>query len=77
MTATTYVRADKDEIVVDVTGADPAAAQTASVDLRSGRHPTAAANGAIGALAETWVDTNYSGGPSVAAPARRSGRLRR
>jgi hypothetical protein len=63
MTATTYVRADKDEIVVDVTGADPSSTQTATVDLQSGRHPTAAANGAIGTLAETWVDdANYSGG---------------
>ena len=62
MTATTYVRADKDEIVVDVTGADPASTQTASVNLQSGRHPTAAASGSTATLAETWVDDGSSGG---------------
>ncbi|WP_158973333.1 ricin-type beta-trefoil lectin domain protein [Streptomyces griseus] len=31
MTATIYTRADKDELVVDVTGADPASAQTAQL----------------------------------------------
>src|SRR5262249_6632811 len=63
MTATTYVRADKDEIVVDVTGADPNTTQTARINLQSGRNPTAGANGAIARLAETWVDTgSFSGG---------------
>src|SRR3954471_22067377 len=42
MTATTYVRADKDELVVDVTGADPASAQTATIDLQAGRKATPA-----------------------------------
>ncbi len=63
MTATTYVRADKDELVVDVTGADPASSQTASINLQSSRHPTAASSGPIGTLAETWVDdASYTGG---------------
>src|SRR3954447_1544492 len=63
MTATTYVRADKDEIVVDVTGADPNTTQTARINLQSGRNPTAGASGAIARLAETWVDTgSFSGG---------------
>src|SRR6266568_3389664 len=52
MTATVYVRADKDELVVDVTGADPAVAQTAQLGLWSGRSPQAAASGAIATLAE-------------------------
>lgn len=56
MTATTYVRADKDELVVDVTGANPAAAQTAQVNLQAGRSPQAGASGGIARLAETWVD---------------------
>jgi hypothetical protein len=56
MTATVYVRADKDELVVDVTGANPATAQTARINLWSGRSPVAAASGSIGTLAETWTD---------------------
>jgi hypothetical protein len=56
MTATTYVSADRDELVIDVTGADPAAAQTAQVNLQSGRNPEAGADGRIARLAETWVD---------------------
>ena len=63
MTATTYVRADKDELVVDVTGADPNTTQTARINLQTGRNPTAGADGAIGRLAETWVDTgSFTGG---------------
>jgi len=64
MTATTYVRADKDELVVDVTGADPASAQTATIDLQSGRNATPAASGAIATLAETWVDDATYTGPN-------------
>ena len=44
MTARIYVRADSDELVVDVTGADPASTQTATVTLWSGRSPQAAAS---------------------------------
>src|SRR3954447_13776648 len=64
MTATTYVRADKDELIVDVTGADPAATQTATIDLQAGRNATAAASGAIATLAETWVDDASYTGPN-------------
>ena len=56
MSATVYVRADKDELVVDVTGANPNTAQTATVNLWSGRSPVAAASGSIATLAETWTD---------------------
>ncbi|WP_052681906.1 RICIN domain-containing protein [Saccharothrix sp. ST-888] len=62
MSATIYVRADKDELVVDVTGADPNTAQTATVNLWSGRTPTAAASGSVATLAETWVDNNATTG---------------
>lgn len=64
MTATTYVRADKDEIVTDVTGADPSAEQTASVDLQAGRNPTAAltADHTAGVLSETWIDNQSASG---------------
>jgi beta-galactosidase len=61
MTATTYMRADKDELVVDVTGADPRTAQTARIQLWDPRTPTAVAAGALGTLAETWTDTRGSG----------------
>jgi hypothetical protein len=52
-----WVPAQKDELVVDVSGADPGVVQTASVELWPGRSPTATAQGAIGSLAETWVDS--------------------
>jgi len=57
MTLTAYVRADSQEFVVDVTGADANAMQTAQIQLWSGRAPTAKASGAIATLAETWQDT--------------------
>jgi hypothetical protein len=56
MSATTYIRADKDELVVDVTGADPTTTQTAQVNLQAGRSPQAGAADGIARLAETWVD---------------------
>lgn len=61
MTATIYTRADKDELVVDVTGADPGSAQTAQLALWSGRSPQALASGKIATLGETWVDNTQSG----------------
>jgi hypothetical protein len=51
-----WVPSGKDELIVDVTGANPNTTQTANVHLWSGRAPTAAASGKIGTLAETWVD---------------------
>ena len=71
MTATTYVRADKDELVVDVTGADPNSTQTARINLQSGRNPTA---GADGAIATTGRDVGGHRQLPPAAPARRSAR---
>jgi hypothetical protein len=61
MTAQIYLRADADELVVDVSGANPNSTQTAQGALWSGRSPQAGASGAIGTLAETWVD-NATGG---------------
>ncbi|GCF10234.1 hypothetical protein KDI_37980 [Dictyobacter arantiisoli] len=60
ITARSYVRADKDELVVDVTGANPTQTQTVQVHLWSGRSPSTAASGSLATLAETWVD---NGGP--------------
>jgi hypothetical protein len=57
MTASIYVRADKDEMIVDVTGANPSVTQTATASLWTGRSPTAATSGSTGTLAETWADS--------------------
>jgi hypothetical protein len=61
MTATIYVRATSDELVVDVTGANPSVTQTVQAYLWSPRAPAAAASGKIATLAETFQD-NYLGG---------------
>ncbi|MBO0840632.1 MAG: hypothetical protein J2O49_07425 [Sciscionella sp.] len=61
MTATSYVRADSDELVVDVTGADPNVTQTADLKLWSPRNPTANAAGGLGTLAESWTDERGAG----------------
>jgi hypothetical protein len=61
MTLKAWVSATKDELVVDVTGADPNAQQSATVSLWSGRAPQAAASGGIGTLAETWLDNQEAG----------------
>src|SRR5579859_4636544 len=61
MTMQAWVPAGKDELVVNVTGANPSAPQTADLHLWSGRSPTAAASGAIGTLAQTWVDNSQTG----------------
>ena len=61
MSLTAWVPAGKDELVVDVAGANPGTRQTASVNLWSGRTPTASASGAIASLAQSWVDNSQSG----------------
>jgi hypothetical protein len=61
MTATIYLRADKDEVVVDVTGAAPGTTQTAQVQLWSGRSPKAQVTGGVGLLAQTWKDDTNPG----------------
>lgn len=53
-----WVSSGKDELIVDVTGANPNTTQTANVHLWSGRGPSAAASGKIGTLAETWADNS-------------------
>ena len=61
MTAKAYVKASSDELVVDVTGADPNAVQTADVHLWQPRTPAVSADGAVGALSQTWQDVNRPG----------------
>jgi hypothetical protein len=57
MTATTYVRADAPEMIVEVTGADPSSMQSVQIQLWSPRAPMAQASGNVALLAETWQDT--------------------
>ena len=61
MSMQAWVPAGKDELVVNVTGANPGTQQTATLNLWSGRSPSAAASGAIGSLAQTWVDNSQTG----------------
>jgi hypothetical protein len=61
MSLQAWVPANKDELVVEVTGAPAGAAETASLNLWSGRSPAASASGAYGALAQTWVDNSQTG----------------
>jgi hypothetical protein len=61
MTMQAWVPAGKDELVINVTGANPSTQQTATLSLWSGRSPATAASGAIGSLAQTWVDNSQTG----------------
>ncbi|MBS2966994.1 putative Ig domain-containing protein, partial [Actinocrinis puniceicyclus] len=61
MTLTAWVASGKDELVVDVTGANPNAQASASVSLWSGRTPAASASGAVASLAQSWSDNSQSG----------------
>lgn len=61
MTLKAWVSSRSDVLIVDVTGADPASTQTASVNLWPGRDPAASAAGGIGTLAETWADNKQTG----------------
>ncbi|GAB2607431.1 glycosyl hydrolase family 95 catalytic domain-containing protein [Kribbella endophytica] len=56
MSARSYIRADADQFVLEVTGADPGKQQTADLKLWDGRTPTASAANAVAALAETFHD---------------------
>lgn len=61
MSLKAWISTRSDELIVDVSGANPNIAQTASVYLWSGRKPTAAVNGTMGTLAETWADNSGYG----------------
>ena len=63
MSLTAYVQVSTDTFVVDVTGADPNANQTAELRLWPPRTPQATAAGKTGMLAQTWID-NYGPGAS-------------
>jgi alpha-L-fucosidase 2 len=61
MSLRAYVQPDADMLVIDVTGADPAKAQTAVLHLWEPRKPTASAHGAMAMLAESWLDNEEPG----------------
>jgi Concanavalin A-like lectin/glucanases superfamily len=61
MSMKAWVSTTSDELIIDVSGARPDIAQTASVSLWSGRHPAAAVSGTTGTLAETWQDNSGYG----------------
>ncbi|MDT4977599.1 MAG: alpha-L-fucosidase 2 [Pseudonocardiales bacterium] len=61
MSMKAWVSSAKDELIIDVTGANPGIAQTASINLWSGRKPTAAVSCTVGTLAETWIDQGQQG----------------
>jgi hypothetical protein len=63
LTVTAYVQVSTDTFVVDVTGADPNATQTAELRLWPPRTPQATVSGETGQLAQTWVD-RYGPGAS-------------
>jgi len=60
-TAVTYVDDQLDVMVVDVKGADPKVLQSAELRLWSPRKAEVALESDLGALAETWQDTNELG----------------
>ncbi len=61
MSLTAWVASGKDELVVDVTGANPGTRVSANVNLWNGRTPAASASGAIASLAQSWSDNSQSG----------------
>jgi hypothetical protein len=61
MSMKAWVSSAKDELIIDVSGADPSLTQSASVYLWSGRKPAANVTGKVGTLAETWVDNSGYG----------------
>jgi hypothetical protein len=61
MSMKAWVSTAKDELIIDVRGANPNVTQTASIYLWPGRNPTAAVSGKVGILSETWVDNSGYG----------------
>ncbi|GGG98054.1 glycosyl hydrolase family 95 catalytic domain-containing protein [Silvibacterium dinghuense] len=56
-----WVEAETDALVVDVTGLDPHAAQTAVLALWPPRAPQVELRDGLGTLAETWIDNTEPG----------------
>jgi hypothetical protein len=61
MSLQAYVQPDADLLVIDVAGADPSKPQTAILTLWAPRKPQARVHGAVGVLAESWIDNDEPG----------------
>lgn len=61
MTATAYIRADADELVVSVTGAGPAIEQQVEFHLWQPRQSSAHASAGIATLEDSWKDQGQPG----------------
>ena len=61
MSAKIYVDSSSDNLIIDVTGANPSATQQASLSLAPPRAPKAEAAGNTAMLSETWVDDKQPG----------------
>jgi alpha-L-fucosidase 2 len=70
MSAKVFVQPGADVLIVDVAGAKPTEPQTVVLHLWAPRSPHAAARGAVGVLAESWIDNKNPG-----ASGRRFGSL--
>jgi alpha-L-fucosidase 2 len=61
MTAIAYIQPDTDTLVVEVTGAPAGKEQTAQLKLWAPRAPSAAVNGKVGWLSQSWIDDKNPG----------------
>jgi len=61
ISATVYIQPQSDTLIIDVTGADPAQLQTATLQLWEPRAPKTIAQKSVGILAETWLDNRDPG----------------
>ena len=61
ISATVYLQPQSDTLIIDVTGADPAQPQTATLQLWEPRAPKTTAQNSVGILAETWLDNQDPG----------------
>lgn len=61
MTATAYVQADTDTLIIDVTGAKADEVQTAQLRLWAPRTTNAVAKAGVGLLSQGWIDNKEPG----------------
>ncbi len=61
MKLSAWVEPETDTLVVDVTGADPAAPETAILKLWPPRAPRATVDNGIGTLSDSWIDNTEPG----------------
>lgn len=81
MRAAVYVEPHRDVLVIDVSGADPNAVETASLHLWKPRHPATACTASVCVISEVWKDNGEAGASgqtfgSLAAITARGRRVR-